>query len=231
MLTVIIPTCNSEQTLPRTLACLVGPTVRGIVREVIMVDCGSDDGTEEIAEETGARFIGGCGALAASLRAGAHAARSPWLLFLPPETVLEAGWADEAMSFLERCERLGAEGLDQAGVFHFAVDAFGASARRLEALVALRNRLFALPHGEQGLLISRAFYEKLGGHADLQRMEDVELAMRIGRHRLSFFRTNAVTSAARHRKSGTWLRPLRNFACLSLSAVGVPPRMLARHYG
>lgn len=231
MLTVIIPTWNSEKTLPRTLACLVGPTVHGVVREVIMVDRGSTDGTEEIAEETGARFIGGCTSLGASLRAGSHAARAPWLLFLPPETVLEAGWAEEASSFLERCERLGDAGLEQAGVFHFAIDAFSASARRLEALVALRNSLFALPHGEQGLLIPRAFYDKLGGHADLEGMEDVELAMRIGRQRLSFFRTNAVTSAARHQKGGTWLRPLRNFACLSLSAVGVPPRMIARHYG
>lgn len=196
-----------------------------------MADRGSSDGTEEIAEEVGARFITGYSTLGASQRAGAHAARAQWLLFLPPETVLEPGWADEAVSFLERCERLGAAGLEQAGVFHFAVDDFGAPARRLEALVALRNRMFALPHGEQGLLISRPFYEKLGGHADLPRMEDVDLAHRIGRPRLSFFRTNAVTSAARHRTRGAWLRPLRNFACLSLSVAGVPTRVIARHYG
>ena len=74
MLTVIIPTRNSEPNLPRTLACLVGPTVRGLVREVIMVDYGSSDGTADIAEETGARFLSGFRSLWEALRAGARAA-------------------------------------------------------------------------------------------------------------------------------------------------------------
>jgi hypothetical protein len=39
-----------------------------------------------------------------------------------------------------------------------------------------------------------------------------------------------VTSAARYRSEGYWLRPLRNLACLGLYFLGVPPRLLVRLY-
>ncbi len=41
----------------------------------------------------------------------------------------------------------------------------------------------------------------------------------------------AVTSAARYRQGGWWLRPLRNLALLGLYFLGVPTRLLRRLYG
>ena len=52
--------------------------------------------------------------------------------------------------------------------------------------MALRCRLFALPYGDQGLLIHRSLYDALGGFRPLPMMEDVDLVRRIGRKRLAY---------------------------------------------
>jgi hypothetical protein len=41
----------------------------------------------------------------------------------------------------------------------------------------------------------------------------------------------AVTSAARYRRDGWWLRPARNLTLLSLWYLGLPPAWLVRLYG
>ena len=96
--------------------------------------------------------------------------------------------------------------------------------------MAWRCRVLALPYGDQGLLIARAFYESLGGYRPLPLMEDVDLIRRIGRSRLRMLDATATTSAARYRRDGWTLRPLRNLLCLSLHFAGVPPKALLRFY-
>jgi hypothetical protein len=61
-------------------------------------------------------------------------------------------------------------------------------------------------------------------------MEDVDLVRRIGRRRLVMLDATAITSAARYRRDGFWLRPLRNQFCLLLWLLGVPPRTIMRIY-
>ena len=227
VLSIIIPTLNAERTLPRTLAALVEPAVRGLVREVILADGGSTDMTPPIAETTGAHFLRAERGRGAQLRAGAAAARSPWLLFLHADTVLAAGWADEAESFMTRHGDMA----ERAAAFRFALDDDAPAARRLEHLVALRCALFRLPYGDQGLLISRRFYDRLGGYSPMPLMEDVDMVRRIGRKRLVMLRTFAVTDAGRYAAEGYVMRPLRNLSLLTLYFLGVSPRLLARLYG
>ena len=227
MLSVIIPTLDAERTLPRTLSCLVTPTVQGLVREVIVVDGGSRDQTALIAEETGARFLTASKGWGSQMRAGAAAARSAWLLFLHADTALDPGWSDEASAFMSACER-AEMAPERAGVFRFALDDFGAGARWLERLVAFRTSLFGIPYGDQGLIIPKRFYDRIGGHPQQPLMEDVAIIRAVGRHRLVQFRTAAVTSPARYKKGGYLFRPLRNFACLSLYLLGVSPEIIAR---
>ncbi len=225
MISVVIPTLNAEADLPHTLAALVGPTARGLIREVVIADGGSEDATLAIADDMGARIVRAAPGRGGQLGAGARTARGDWLLFLHADTVLEATWEDEVRAFLAH-----ARNRDRAAVFRFALDDYDARARWLERLVALRCRLFALPYGDQGLLISRALYDHLGGFADLPLMEDVDLIRRIGRRRLVMLRARAVTSASRYRRGGYFRRPLKNVSLLTLYACGVPPRFLVRLY-
>ncbi len=226
MLSVIIPTLNAETGLPQTLSALIPGVVCGLVKDVIISDGGSADESREIAENTGCTVVTGPAGRGTQLALGAQAARGQWLLFLHADTVLSTGWEEEVGHFMEQTYSHA-----YAGVFRFALDDFRPEARRLETLVALRCKLFALPYGDQGLLIHRSLYDQLGGYANVPLMEDVDLVRRIGRKRLIYLRSAALTSATRYIAGGYFRRPLRNIFCLSLYFLRVPPRLIARLYG
>ena len=92
MLSVLLETLNDEEGLARTLACLVGGAVEGMVREVVVRDGGSSDGTLAVAEHAG------CHVLAGSIAAAVAATRGDWLLVLEPDARLEGGWTDEVVA-------------------------------------------------------------------------------------------------------------------------------------
>ena len=218
MISVVIPTLNAERQLPRCFDSLILPAVRGVVREVIVADGGSSDSTVTIADGAGAHIVQAGRCRAAQLAAGADAARSDWILFLHPETALEPGWEVEVESFLHQAvpER------PRAAVFRFALDDFDAGARRAEAKAGLRSWLLALPYGDQGLLLPRRLYKKLGGYRDLERLEDADIIRRIGRRRLVRLRSRAI-NAARTRQG--WLKPM---TLSLLHTLRVPSRVLAK---
>lgn len=231
MLTVVIPTLNAEHTLPRTLNSLIQASVRGLVRQVIIVDGGSTDGTGEVADAAGATFLEAPRGRGSQLAAGAEAAKCDWLLFLHADTVLSPGWEDEVYKWFEHVERGRWGGTEVAAAFRFTLEDFSGKARFLEKMVALRCALLRLPYGDQGLIISKRYYRKLGGFKPVPLMEDVDLVRRIGRRRMVFLRSEAVTSPERYVRDGFFRRACRNIALLSLYYLRVPPRLLARLYG
>lgn len=218
MISVIVPTLNAERHLARCFDSLIQAAVRGVVREVIVADGGSTDDTLAIADAAGAHIIAAPRTRSTQLAAGASAARSDWLLFLHPQTALEPGWEVEAESFLDQAM----PELPQAAVFRFALEDFGSRARRAEAKAALRCALFALPYGDQGLLIPRRLYQKIGGYRILAGMEDADIVRRVGRRRLVVLRARAVNAA---RPAHSFLRGL---ALTLLHALRVPSRVLAK---
>jgi rSAM/selenodomain-associated transferase 2 len=229
MLSVVIPTLNSEATLGETLGALVPAVVDGLVKEVIVVDGGSSDDTDCIVDIAGAEFVSTGKGRGKQLSEGAKRARFPWLLFLHADTVLQPGWEREVQTFIERVESGRRE--PTAAAFRFALDDSAAMARLLEKVVALRCLILRLPYGDQGLLIQASLYRSVGGYGDLPLMEDVEFVRRLGARRLTFLRSEAVTSADRYRREGYLRRPLRNLLCLSLYTLRVPIRFIERIYG
>jgi rSAM/selenodomain-associated transferase 2 len=193
--------------------------------ETIVADGGSTDATPALAEKLGARIIVGPRGRGRQLIAGAAAAKGDWLLFLHADTRLAPGWAATAAAFMA-----DPGNAERAGYFRFALDDPARAARRLERIVAWRCRRLGLPYGDQGLLIARDFYRALGGYRPLVLMEDVALARRIGRRRLTGLDAQALTSAKRYRRGGYVARPARNLLCLALYFLGLPPRLIARLY-
>jgi rSAM/selenodomain-associated transferase 2 len=229
MISVIIPTLNAEKTLAPTLAALVPAVVDGLVQEAILVDGGSTDETCLIADAAGAQLITAPRGRGTQLDAGAAASRGDWLLFLHADTVLEPFWAEEAKSFIERVE--SGRRRQAAAFFRFALDDDGLMPRLIEKMVGLRCLLFALPYGDQGLLISRQFYNRLGGFRPIPLMEDVDLVRRLKRNEIAMLASRAVTSGVRYRREGYLARSLRNLGCILLYYLRVPPRVLVRLYG
>jgi glycosyltransferase involved in cell wall biosynthesis len=223
MISAIVPTLNAEAVLPDSLSALVPAAISGLVSEVVVVDGGSADGTLVIADAMGAKIVTGAIGRGAQLVAGARIAKSPWLLFLKPDTVLEPGWADEVNNFIRRAERIRCP---VAAAFRFALEDPSPAARRAEFLMRLRSRLFRLPSSDQGLLIARDFYEELGGFRPLPAFEHMDLMQRIGGKRIALLRTGALTNAERFAESG--LKPLKSATLFGLYLLRVPPRVLAR---
>lgn len=225
MLSVVIPTRNDERTLVPTLACLVPGAADGLVRDVALADGGSSDGTLEIADLAGCGVVGGFADRAGRLDAAARRAKSPWILFLEPGSVLDDSWRAEVRSFIETVERRG-DASSRAAVFAFGLDQFGARARFAERLAGLSAALSGLPKPEQGLLIHRSLYEKIGGFRPLPAMAEADLVRRIGRRRIVRLRTRALAPGLSRRPAGprealgVWLLMLR-----------VPPALVARLYG
>lgn len=138
MLSVIIPTFNSEREMQVLLPVLVPAAVDGLVREVIAADAGSTDATGLICEDAGVEWVEG------GLDVAARKARGEILLVLPTTLRLRRGWdevlrshlegkggtaliAEGPPTFLERLSRvklagvlIGAEALRRTGVTSLA---------------------------------------------------------------------------------------------------------------
>jgi len=173
MLSIIIPTHDSERPLVHTLAALVPGATAGLVREVIVADGGSDDATERVADVAGCVFRSSGDTLGARLKAAAENARADWLMFLRPGTVPGPTWVDETAAFVQR----GGEAA-----------AFRDAAPRLFA------RLFKpLPHADQGLILPKTLYREFGAHRGEAADPERDLLRRIGRSRLTTLRTTIST--------------------------------------
>ena len=221
-LSIVIPALDAGAVIARTLDALAPARPRA---EVLVVDGGSSDDTAALARRYGARVIDSARGRGVQLDAGARRARGGWLLFLHADTALADGWTDAVFAYCANPANR-----DRAAAFRFALDDGARAARRLEAAVAWRTRRLGLPYGDQGLVISRSFYDALGGFRPLVLMEDVDLVRRIGRRRLDALGIAAVTSAARYRQSGYLRRSGRNLLCLGLYFLGVSPGRIARLY-
>jgi hypothetical protein len=186
MLSVIIPTENSDRTLVPTLAALVPGATAGLISEVLVADAGSHDETAQVADVAGCNFMAVEGSLGARLKAAAAAARAPWLMFVRPGTVLDAPWTGEIGRFVQQPARYG-----QAAVFRRGGPA-EASLRELLALIS--TMLGGLPRPEQGLLIASRFYQALNGHSERALDPEVDLLRRIGRGRIARLSTQAFAA-------------------------------------
>lgn len=221
MLSVIIPTLNAADSLAASLESLPP----GFAHEVIVSDGGSSDGTVAVARGLGARVVEGNAGRGGQLARGAAAARGNWLFFVHGDSLVTAEAVDQLARHMAR-----GDATYRAAVPTFRLDAEGAAARWLEFMVRWRCRLFALPYGDQGLLISRKLYERVGGFQEMPLMEDVDMVRRLGRRRLCFLEGAVVTSARRYARDGYLRRMLRNSGCLVLYFLGLPPARIARIY-
>ena len=222
---VVVPTLNAASDLARTIASLGGREDHDLVLRLTVCDGGSRDDTLAIARAAGAAVIVTAPGRGRQLAAGAAAGSAPWLLFLHADTTLGAGWADAAKRFMTETTNAA-----RAGYFRLRFDSRDPRARRVERLVAWRCRTLGLPYGDQGLLMARAFYQRLGGFAVLPLMEDVDLVRRIGRENLVALDADVVASARRYERDGWLLRPLRNLSCLALYSAGIPVSVVRRLY-
>ena len=186
MLSVITPTAGVEQPAVATLAALVPGAASGLVREVILVDGTGNGVIERVADVAGCHFLHFAGPHAAALAAGARQARSPWLMFLRAGAVPDSGWIEETTRFIQS---VAGSDRQRAGIFRCARSPYAEA--RLRDRFASLARIVAGARTDQGLLIARDHYERLGGYAPDARGAEAKLLRQLRSSRV-FLRSRIV---------------------------------------
>jgi rSAM/selenodomain-associated transferase 2 len=219
---IIIPTLDAADDLPATAEALLSGATEGLVRELVVSDGGSTDGTRHIAGDLGATVIRGARGRGGQIARGVEAASGDWLLILHADTHPAPGWTAAVRAHI-------ADHPENAGYFDLAFRAAGLGPWLVARAANVRSRLLWLPYGDQGLVISRALFDKVGGMPVIPLMEDVELARRL-KGRLRPLGVAATTSAARYDRDGWLNRSARNLGTLLRYKLGASPESLVRRY-
>ena len=190
MLSVIIPTEGTEQPTVATLAALVPGAAAGLIREVLLVDRAGTGVIERVADVAGCNYLAINGSHAEALAAGARQARSEWLMFLHPGAVLDHGWIDETSQFVQE---VAASDRPRAGIFRYARSPYTEMSMREGA--RRFARLLSGSFVDQGLLIARTHYERLGGYSPTARRSEAKFLSHLGRSGRALLRTRIFVPA------------------------------------
>ena len=190
MLSVIIPTEGIEQPTVATLAALVPGAAAGLIREVLLVDGTRNGVIERVADVAGCRFVGYEGPQGAALAAGALQARSPWLMFLHAGAVLQSGWIEETTQFIQN---VSLSDKPRAAIFRYVRSPYTDAGLR-DSLRAIARKIGG-PLGDEGLLIARDHYDRIGGYPPHARRSEARLLRRLGRSSRTLLTSGIVMMA------------------------------------
>ncbi len=219
-LTVIIPALNEERFLKNCLESLgnIDP------EEVIVVDGGSQDRTVEIAKSLGARVVSSERGRGKQLSLGASLARGEYLLFLHADC--------RFVSPVDLKEDLK-KGLAW-GFFPIRYEPSTIELKILSSWINFRSKFFALPFGDQGLVVNKVLYQQVGGFKPFPFLEDVDLVLRLRKRAKPKVFSESILVSSRKLKPHIPLYPtlhsLRNFTILLAFLLGFPPNLLLKLY-
>lgn len=190
MVSVIVLAKGDDRAVVATLAALVPGAAAGLIRDVQLADRAGGEDIARVADVAGCHLLVTSGPEGRVLSEAAKAARSNWLLFLRAGAIPEGSWIDEMSQFVETAT-LGAK--RRAAVFRYARSPYVDP--KLSDVIKTAGRWFRGPSVEQGLLISRAHYEALGGHDTTSERAEAKLLSRLGRKDRILFRSRVVASS------------------------------------
>ena len=202
-ISIIIPTINEANNLPLLLSDLSSIQKEG---EIIIVDCGSEDKTVDIANIYGAKvYKSEERNRGLQLNIGAKNSKGDWLIFLHADTRLTHDWFKKINSFLNGDK-------NYIYYFKFKINHEKIIFRVLEILVNLRSQFFKQPYGDQGLVIHRTTYFKNNGFRKIPLMEDVDFLRRLkNKKKLKQLNLPIFISSRKWEKNNIFLQALKNW--------------------
>ncbi|MFA5737140.1 MAG: glycosyltransferase [Candidatus Paceibacterota bacterium] len=195
-LSIIIPTLNEEENLPKLLTSLGDNKEKDI--EVIIADANSTDGTKEIAKKFNCKIVQGGKVAYGRNNAGRHA-KGDYLLFIDADTILTHGFLDKLMKKIKKTEAAG---------FALIPDSDKIIDKMMQAFFNFYNFIiqFFFPHAQGPIIFStKKMFLRLGGFDEsLKIAEDhdyVVRASKLGKFKW-FYNPKAITSMRRYYKIG-----------------------------
>ena len=202
-ISIIIPTINEANNLPLLLSDLSSIQKDG---EIIIVDCGSEDKTIDIANIYGAKVYKSKERnRGLQLDIGAKNSKGDWLIFLHADTRLTHDWFRKINSVLNRDN-------NYIYYFKFKINNKRIIFRALEFLVNLRSKYFRQPYGDQGLIIHRTTYFKNKGFRKIPLMEDVDFLRRLNKKKdLKQLNLPILISSRKWERTNIFLQAIKNW--------------------
>ena len=202
-ISVIIPTINEANNLPLLLSDL---SIIQKEEEILIVDCGSEDKTIDIANIYGAKVYKSKERnRGLQLDIGAKNSNGDWLIFLHADTRLTNDWFTKIKSVLKRDK-------NYIYFFKFKINDKKIIYRVLEIIVNFRSKYFKQPYGDQGLIIHRSIYLKNNGFRNIPLMEDVDFIRRLKNKKdLKQLNLPIFTSARKWERTNILLQALKNW--------------------
>lgn len=217
-ISAIIPVLNEERSLGTLLDQL---SEIDLVAEIIVVDGGSTDSTIEIAtRKDKVTVVETVRGRAVQMNSGAEIATSQYLLFLHADSKLSDDLIHELPSVLK---------IGKPGAFTLSFDQHHWLYRLYSNFSKLNWSVFT--YGDQGLLMPKSLFVKLGGFKNIPIMEDLDLVRRI-KLEADFrkYPAKIITSSRRFQKNGIVGQQLLNIILVMVYYLGVSPQFLSRFY-
>jgi len=201
-ISIIIPTINEANNLPLLLSDLSSIQKEG---EIIIVDCGSEDKTIDIANIYGAKvFLSKERNRGSQLDIGAKNSKGEWFIFLHADTRLTHDWFKKINLFLKGNK-------NSIYYFKFKINHKKITYRVLEILVNFRSKYLKQPYGDQGLIIHRTTYFKNNGFRKIPLMEDVDFLRRLNQKKdLKQLNFPIFISARKWERTNSFLQAIKN---------------------
>ena len=200
---IIIPTINEANNLPLLLSDLSDIHKEG---EILIVDCGSEDRTIDIADIYGAKVYKSKERnRGLQLDIGAKKSKGEWLIFLHADTRLTNDWFTKVISVLKGDKNF-------IYYFKFKINDKKIIYRVLEILVNFRSKYFKQPYGDQGLIIHKSIYLKNNGFRNIPLMEDVDFLRRLNNKKdLKQLNLPIFTSSRKWERTNIFLQAYKNW--------------------
>ena len=202
-ISIIIPTINEARNLPLLLSDLSDIQKEG---EIIIVDCGSEDKTVDVAKIYGAKvFKSEQRNRGLQLDIGAKSSKGDWLIFLHADTRLTHNWFKKINLVLQGEKK-------NIYYFKFKINHKKLIYRVLEILVNFRSKFFKQPYGDQGLIIHRKIYFKNNGFRKIPLMEDIDFLRRLNNKKdLKQLNLPIFISSRKWERTNIFLQALKNW--------------------
>ncbi|MGF1615378.1 MAG: TIGR04283 family arsenosugar biosynthesis glycosyltransferase [Gammaproteobacteria bacterium] len=221
-LSIVIPVLNDAAVLKSYLSLM--QSLRRAGHEIVLVDGGSCDGTQDVARPLVDTVLSARRGRAYQMNAGAAIARGDVLVFVHADTRLPDDAAQQVCAAMRGRSAVW-------GRFDVRLSGRRWWARMIEWSMNWRSRVTGIATGDQAVFVRRCAFLRLGGFPELLLMEDIAMSRRLKRMARPVCLKARVTTSSRRWETHGWLRTMLLMWGLRLAfALGVNATSLARIY-